>query len=153
MNSEDAILTSSRGAFFRGLSWYLDSYPGLVETQPRIYVKFRPEGTDSSFLALLDTGGHFCIFNQTVADLVKDQLTEGFGPVTLRTARGPVYGQLYSYKITLIAELGESLDVEATVLVPPDWQAPCFIGYSGALDRMRFAIDPQENRFHFGSLY
>ncbi len=44
------------------------------------------------------------------------------------------------------------MDIEANVFVVPGWQAPCFIGYAGALDRVRFAIDPSANRFYFGPL-
>ncbi len=56
------------------------------------------------------------------------------------------------HKIRLIADVGEPLDIDSTVFIPPDWRAPSILGYTGALDRMRFAVDPQVNRFYFGPL-
>jgi hypothetical protein len=119
-----------------------------------------PASTSSSALRestscsgpLLDTGAHFCLLNATVARLLGDQLTESLGTFSVRTAYGPVKGELYLHTITLVAESGESLDVEATVFVPPDWRGPCFFGYAGFLDRMRFAINPRDNQFQFGGL-
>lgn len=139
---------SSRG----GESRYRDSHPAFPEPQPRIYVKFRPKGVDVLFWALLDTGAHFCLLDTTVARLLGDQLNESLGTFSVRTARGTVHGDLYRHAITLVAESGNSLDVEATVFVPPEWQGPCFLGYAGVLERVRFAIDPRGNRFHFGEL-
>ena len=59
-----------------GAAEYFDSHPDLPESHARIYVKFRPEGVDRSivFLALLDTGGLYCILNQDIAELVRDDL-------------------------------------------------------------------------------
>ena len=59
-------------------------------------------------------------------------------------------------RIGLEAERGESLDIEATVFVPilppgETWLHPNFIGLDGFLNRIRFAIDPEENAFYFGS--
>lgn len=137
---------------FQGMARYRDSHPELDETQPRIYVKFRPSGLDISFLGLLDTGGHYCLLNQTVAHLLRDQLTDSLGQFWVRTAHGRLSGELYLHSITLLAEVGESVDVEATVFTPSDWHGPCFPGYAGALDRVRFAVDPLDNQFRFKAL-
>ncbi|MCP4546636.1 MAG: hypothetical protein GY835_09255 [bacterium] len=131
---------------------YLDSYPGLKEAQPRVYVKFRPAGVEGSFVALLDTGGHFCILNRLTSALLSDHLADSMGLFTIQTAHGRLVGELYRHTITIIAEVGESLQVESTLFVPPDWEGPCFIGYSGVLDRMCFAVNPRANSFHFGPL-
>ncbi len=135
-----------------GRSRYRDSYPGLRETQARIYVKIRPEGIEASFYALLDTGAPFCLLNESVAELLRDHLTEGLGSITVQTAYGPANGELYRHQITLIADEGESLDIEATVFVPTGWQGPCFLGYSGVLDRVFFAVNPELNLFYFRAL-
>ncbi|MCP4660388.1 MAG: hypothetical protein GY856_33725, partial [bacterium] len=55
----------------KGRSLYRDSHPTLRESQPRIYVKFRPAGVPIVFWALLDTGAHFCLLNEEVAGLVQ----------------------------------------------------------------------------------
>lgn len=137
--------------FLTGASTYADAFPGRPEPYPRIYVQFRIEGVEPVFLALLDTGGCFCILNDRVATLVKGRLVEPLDKVSIRTAHGILEGNLYRHQIALVAEDGEPLDVHATVFVPPVWSGPCFLGYSGALDRVRFAVDPEMNRFYFGT--
>lgn len=149
---EEGLLEVASG-YFSGASRYLDALTGLREVYPRIYVQCRIPGVSPPFLALLDTGAHFCILNRDVAELVQPHLTDGLGQVTVRTAHGPVAGELFSHQVSLVAGFGESLDIEANVFVPPNWRGPSFIGYAGALDRVRFAVDPRKNRFYFGSLF
>jgi len=115
-------------------------------------VRFRPHGTDTSFLALLDTGGHFCILSREVAKSIRGQLDDPFDSTELRTARGLIQGELHRHTIELIGESGQALDVQATVFVSPDWIGTSFLGYSGVLERVRFCIDPGSNSFYFGSL-
>ncbi len=139
---------------FAGVSEYFDTFPGLADTHPRIYVRFRPQGVDRelSFLGLVDTGAHYCILNEGVAELISDQLTENVGEIRLRTALGPVAGKLYLHRIEFLAEAGENVEIESTILVCPGWQAPCFLGYVGILDRLRFAVDPSKNTFKLSPL-
>ena len=138
---------------FSGIAEYLDVHPEHRETQARIYVKFRPEGVDASihFLALLDTGGYYCILRSDVAEMIEGHLTSRLDRVTIRTARGLVRGDLYTHRITMIADAGKSLEIDSLVFVSPEWDAPNFLGYTGVLDRTRFAIDPPRNRFYFTS--
>jgi len=144
------LFSEAEDSFAVGASRYWDAYPGIRESQPRIYVKFRPYGTELPFLALLDTGGHFCFLNRDVAALIRDQLTDRLREFVLRTAYGPIHGDLYLHTIELVAEEGESLEITSTVFVSPEWRGPSFLGYSGALEHLRFAIDPRKNRFYFG---
>ena len=154
MTDFDASLLRGEGPFALGASGYWDAHPEHEEAQPRIYVRFRPEGTDPhrSFLALLDTGAHFGILHEEVAKLIQHRLTDPIGSVKLRTALGPVQGELYRYRIQLVAEVGRDLFVDSTLFVAPGWRGPSFLGYSGALERLRFAVDPRANRFYFGPL-
>ena len=69
-----------------------------------------------------------------------------------RTRLGLIEGRLCKGWLTLLAEEGESLDLEATFFLSPQWQGGNFLGYEGALERIRFAIDPRENLFYFGGL-
>ncbi len=135
----------------KGRSLYRDSHPTLHESQPRIYVKFRPAGVPIVFWALLDTGAHFCLLNEEVAGLVQSRLTQGLGLFRVKTAHGLVQGQLYRHPITLPADVGESLDIDATIFVPPGWQGPCILGYAGVLDRVVFMVNPWGNLFCFGT--
>lgn len=53
--------------------------------------------------------------------------------------------------VTLVADDGESLEVEAPFFVSPDWRGGTFLGYTGLLDRLRIALDSPANFFYFGS--
>jgi len=63
--------------------------------------------------------------------------------------RGILYtGRICGIPITLNAEIGQSLTVEASVFIPElaageHWYHPNFLGLSGFLDRIRFAVDPE----------
>jgi len=74
------------------------------------------------------------------------------GRVVLSTRFGRFAGMLHRGLITLSADHGEPLDVDATVFLSPDWRAPNFIGYQGLLQRIRFAVDPENNLFYFGRI-
>lgn len=139
---------------FAGASEYSDAFPGLPEAHPRIYVRFRPQGVDPglSLLGLVDTGAHYCILNQGGTELVGNLLTENVGEMRLRTAYGTMQGTLYLHRIEFLAEVGDNIDIEVTVLSCPGWQGPCFLGYAGVLDRLRFAVDPSKNHFKLSPL-
>ncbi len=142
---------ASESLSFSGSSRYLDTHPTSQGTQPRIYVRFRPDGEAYPRVALLDTGAHFCILEQALVGRISDRLTESIGPFEMQTVYGLIKGELYIHRITLLAEVGESLDVEMTLFISPDWPGSNFLGYMGAMDRVRFAIDPQRNRFYVAS--
>ena len=152
MHHKDGILEGSEGIFTTGVSEYSDCLPGVKEPLPRIYVKVQVGGTQTYHLALLDSGGHFFILSKEIADLVKDRLTESLGEVSLLTARGRIRGQLYQHQIELIADDGEDLVIEATVLVSDDWNGPSILGYTGAVDRTNLAIDPANSQIYFGPI-
>ncbi len=135
-----------------GVCDYSDFYPGRREPLARIYVPFRPQGTVIRFAGLVDTGGHFCILSPEVVELIGDVFRGNGESTRLLTAQGRLSGRLYRHRIELLAKKGENLDVEATVLVSPDWSGPSILGYTGFLERIRFAVDPRTNRFYFGSL-
>jgi len=65
-------------------------------------------------------------------------------------------GSIIRVNMTLLAEEGEDLDVDATVFIPDVeeyWgDFPSFIGQIGFLERMRFAVDPSTDTFYFGTL-
>jgi hypothetical protein len=52
--------------------------------------------------------------------------------------------------ITFLSDQGDPLDTYGTFFVSPDWPGHTFLGYSGLLDSIRFALDPQVNHFYFG---
>jgi len=148
----DDLLDGSEEPFVTAASGYLDAHPNFEDPQPRIYVKFRPAGAKNPYVALLDTGAHYCVLAREIADSIRDHLTESIGETIFRTAQGLVRGDLYAHTVTLLAERGKPLDIDSVLFISPDWQAPSFLGYVGVLDRMRFAVDPRWNRFYFGPL-
>ena len=64
---------------------------------------------------------------------------------------GVISGKLVRAVTKLVAEDGESVEVDSTLFVSRDWPAGNFIGYSGLLERIRFAVDPDTNSFIFGA--
>ena len=72
--------------------------------------------------------------------------------VALSTRLGIFHGSLYRVPLRIDADEGETLDVEATVFLSPDWDGPNFVGYQGLLQRTRLVIDPETNLFYFGQI-
>ena len=73
-------------------------------------------------------------------------------PFNLSSRLGEIVGHLKRTKITILADDGESVEVNATVFVSKLWTGGNFLGYAGLLERVRFAIDPEHNHFYFGGL-
>jgi hypothetical protein len=66
------------------------------------------------------------------------------------TAYGSFEGTVQRLIIRLLAEQGESLNIDASVFVTTDWHLGNFLGCTGFLERFRFAVDPGTNTFYFG---
>jgi hypothetical protein len=136
--------------FARGRSRFLDS-DGGEEPTPKIFVKVIPGDAPVTLLAQLDTGAAWSVLNGEIADALG--FLEQAGPtVTLSTRSGTVRGKLIRSSLTIVADEGESCEVDATLFVSRDWAFGNFVGYSGFLERIRFAVDPGTNDFYFGIL-
>ncbi|MBC6475531.1 MAG: hypothetical protein GDA48_24260 [Hormoscilla sp. GM102CHS1] len=65
-------------------------------------------------------------------------------------------GKTIRLGMTLRAEVGENLTVDATAFIPDVeeyWgEFPSFIGQNGFLDRIRYAVDSSTDMFYFGEL-
>lgn len=81
-------------------------------------------------------------------------LLDGSGePTQLSTRQGQRQGNLVRVPLIIPADegQGESLEMEPTFFVCPDWpHGKNFLGYSGLLEFIRIALDPPENYFYFG---
>lgn len=117
--------------FATGAATFFDTHPGVRERHPRVYVRFQLEGAPVPLLALIDTGAPYCILNEEAAKLFAGALSGDLGEVTIRSAYGPLRGGLSLHRLRLLAEVGESLEVNTIVFVPTGWRAPCFLGYTG----------------------
>jgi hypothetical protein len=140
--------------FVSGMARYADHYPGQYDTA-RIVVLIGVAGLPP-LEAVVDTGAPWCILDPNVAELM-DEIThdDGAQPQALQTRWGTVEGRLHRVTISLLAEEGNSLEFETTVLVPAlppgaTWDRPSFIGLNNFLNRIRFAVDPNQNVFYFG---
>ncbi|HXV78288.1 MAG TPA: hypothetical protein VEG60_00265 [Candidatus Binatia bacterium] len=135
--------------FATGRARFLDEDTSSLEGTAKIFVKIEPSNLGFPVLAQLDTGCPWSILKPEIAQAINLMDEEGH-PQSLSTRLGLVSGQLKRTSITIIADDGNSMDVEATVFVSADWRAGNFLGYGGLLERVRFAVDPQENLFYFG---
>ena len=146
-----AGLLEDPAPFASGAVRYSDSYPG-EEKRRRIVVVVTVAGQTST-PAVVDTGTPWCILDPEIAEqLDAFERTERFPGLLIRGEKWD--GWLGRVEITLNAEHGESVLVEATAFVPDldagqQWPHPNFVGL-GLLERIRFAIDPSENMFYFG---
>jgi hypothetical protein len=135
--------------FTRGSAKFLDREPGFAEATAKIFVRFSVEGVSAEFYAQLDTAAAWSILKPEIAAEAGIDLASG-EPASLSTRLGTKTGYLVRWPLVVHAELGEPLEIEATLFVSPDWTAGNFFGYSGLLEHLRFALDPSANRFYFG---
>ena len=142
------MLRDLEGNFFAtGCAIFADTDP--TETSPKIYVRIQPGNLPAPVLAQLDTGAAWSVLNAEIARRIGVLDARG-EPLTLSTRTGKVFGKLVRAPVSLVADAGESLELDATFFVSADWRHGTFLGYSGLLEWMRFAIDPYRNLFYFG---
>ena len=141
--------------FASGLVYYEDQYPGQDPTA-RIVLTVTVAGLHT-VQAIVDTGAPWCLFDADILAELESMHADTL-PIERLTIRGVLYqGRLTRIVLSLRADEGEDLDLEATVFVPilnpgETWNVPNFIGLQGLLSRIRFAVDPAENVFYFGPI-
>jgi len=137
--------------FAAGFSRFQDQAPGAAELTAKVYVKIDLNDIETTLLAQLDTGAAYSTLASQVAEALN--LLDGDGQQVTLSARGGTYrGRLERVPITLVADEGEALDIEAVFFVSREWPGRTFLGYTGLLDHIRMAIDPRANLFYFGRL-
>ncbi|HBL25975.1 MAG TPA: hypothetical protein DD490_03980 [Acidobacteria bacterium] len=135
--------------FTTGRARFFDQHPRFPEPSAKIYVQVEFAGLDGTWIAQVDTGAAYSILEIDVATALG--LLGLKKPWTrLSTRLGVLNGQLIRLPVALVADDGESLEVEAPFFVSPDWRGGTFLGYTGLLDRLRFALDSPANLFYFG---
>lgn len=136
--------------FTTGRAKYLDRAVQTDEGSAKIFVRIEPEGFGGSLLAQLDTGAAWSVLNTEIAEALG--LIGGDGEqIRIGTRDGVFEGRLEDATLTILAEDGESIVVNARVFVSQEWTGQTFLGYMGLLEKVRFALDPQANDFYFGS--
>ena len=135
--------------FTSGRARFYDQHPKFLEPTAKVFVKVAFPGLSRRLLAQLDTGAAFSTLEVDVAEELgffglREQTTR------LSTRLGTIGGQLIRLPLSLIADEGDSLHVEATFFISRDWRGPTILGYVGLLDRLRIALDSLVNLFYFG---
>jgi hypothetical protein len=139
---------SLRGVpFAGGRARYLDSAPG--GRGAKIVIKLELEGLADPLTAHVDTGAEWSMIHADVAADLGLLDLEG-ETVSISTRVGRIRGKLVRHAVRLLADEGESLDMETTLFVASDWRQGNFLGYRGCLEFLRFAFDPGARDFYFG---
>lgn len=147
------LLTPDHRPFTSGSAAYYDSTTsGQILAEPRIHIRLEIGDSGVELLALVDTAAPWCILESRLVQAAREQLEELPRDVALSTRLGRFHGRLYLGALKLLPDDGEELLVTTTFFLSQDWPGGNFVGYLGFLDRIRFAVDPQANRFYFGSL-
>ncbi|HEV7517103.1 MAG TPA: hypothetical protein VGR07_12450 [Thermoanaerobaculia bacterium] len=144
------MLTLLGHDFCCGRSQFEDQAPYSGEPTAKIFVAIRLSGLSTLFWAQLDTGSAWSILDPEIAEAAGISMDEGIDQV-IDTRLGRFKGRLVTVPITLPADEGESLDLQGTFFIAPDWPpGKSFLGYFGLLSSIRFALDPEANHFYFG---
>lgn len=144
------MLKRNGESFASGLSRFRD-HGDEPEPTSKVFVKLGFGNLSSTFLAQLDTGAAYSFLETQMADALG--LLDGTGQqVTIGTRIGTFRGRLERVPITLVADEGEDLEVDAIFFVSREWPGKTFLGYSGLLSHIRIALDPSSNLFFFGGL-
>jgi len=144
------VLTLQGHAFTLGRSKFSDHSPIRFEPTAKVYVNVQFGDRSQSWLAQLDTGAAWSVLAPDVAQAVGVSVESG-DPALLITPFGVKTGYLVRTTFSLVADEGEPLHAEGQFFISPDWpEGLNFLGYSGLLEFIRFALDPQANHFYFG---
>ena len=144
------MLRLQDGWFTTGRSRFLDHLSESPEPTAKIYVQVRVADLATPLYAQLDTAAAWSILSPDLAEQVGIR-TDGGASTLLSTRLGLKKGHIVRVPFTLVAQEGESLRTEGSFFVCPDWpKRQIFLGYTGLLDSIRFALDPQVNDFYFG---
>lgn len=138
-------------AFASSRARYLDALPGrITRRDAKVYVRIAVGVPSLITTAMLDTGSTYSVLDADVAEELGAFRDADAPEVDMATRHGLLRGSLVRRRVWLLAEEGESLEVDATFWVSSAWRYGHFLGYAGFLQRIRFAIDPEANQFHFG---
>jgi len=142
-------------SFAQGACDYLYRPVTPGETTPRIIVEVLIEGIQAQ--AILDTGGAYLVCDPQIADVLNLDPADALETDKLNIRGVAVSGSIHRVLLTLLAREGQSIQLEVTAFVPHtppylQWDLPSFMGLSGCLERLRFAVDPATDTFYFGTL-
>ena len=125
------------------------------ETVHRIFVPVQIEDIQTE--AVVDTGGVYLVCQPEIAALLSLDPASAIRTDELNIRGRKVPGALYRLYLTLLAEEGKSHKLEIIAFVPrlepnEPWNLPSFMGLTGCLEWIRFAVDPITDTFYFGAI-
>lgn len=123
-----------------------------IEDNVRIILGVAIDGVPAQ--AVVDTGGVYCILHPAVALNIGFDPSSAIGNKEITIHGLPYKGSLFRSLLEIFAEQGESLEQQVTVFVPDatpeEWGwLPTYLGLTGCLEYLRFAVDPIQNQFYF----
>lgn len=131
-------------------------YAPITETESTNRIVFEVEIQDIPTRAVLDTGAPYVICSPKVASEAGVEPSAALERKIMLIRGMRLSGFVVRLNVKLVAQEGNDLDVDATVFIPDSEEAwgdfPSFIGLSGFLERIRFALDPHTDTFYFGEL-
>lgn len=105
--------------------------------------------------AVLDTGAPYAILSPAIAKAAGFTSDQALDRISMLVRGGWLDGSLTRLSITLQATQGNDLTVDTTAFIPDSQDSwgdfPSFLGLTGFMERVRFAIDPNTDTFFFGS--
>jgi len=149
------LLFSDQQPFATGAAhyWYRAASPS--DRSPRITVRVELEGVVT--FAVLDTGAPYVVCSPEVARSMRLTSAAALERARILIRGVWVNGDLHRLNLKLPADQGESFSFEVTAFVPDAREGsigsfPSFLGLNGCLERIRFALDPSDDTFYFGTL-
>jgi hypothetical protein len=134
--------------FVSGVQEYLDALPFRAEPTTRIVLSVLVEETEIA--TLLDTGATQCVLEWDVGEPLLSQ-SEDAVPVERALGGGVHRGFAFPVAITFPADEGDPVSIGSIAWTAETFHGPNLVGYGGLLEKMRFALEPAENRFYFGA--
>lgn len=150
------LLTFATGESFANGAIDYFYRPAVGDITPRIILQVAIQGVLVD--AILDTGAPYVVCTPHIAQVIGLRPDPHAERITLGIRGSRQHGYLHRLSLTFVATQGESLDIDATIFVPDaEWEAswgdhPSYIGLTGCLERMRYAVDPDNDIFYFGPL-
>jgi hypothetical protein len=117
-----------------------------------VAIPCRIEGIPDIQYALLDTAAEWCVLPGEIALKLGLDTTSGPDSVRYETRFGRLSGKLERRTLTLIAQEGQDVEVDATFFVCSDWHDAVVVGWKGCLVRIRFALGPSTETCYFAPI-
>lgn len=142
--------------FATGAVMYRYGPAGQRDANPRILIPVELEGFAT--FAVLDTGSPYVMVAPAIAQRLGLDPANALEQTRITHRNNLWNGGLHRIEVKFVATQGMTPVVDATAFVPdvsemePWGDMPSFLGLTGCLERLRFAVDPGTDTFYVGAL-